>query len=610
MVQASGATIPGIMAIPLNVLCWQAGLLGVLVTGGSALAQVAPGAALMSQPVIQALPANDGLSLNAALAKLARNPKDLDALIDAGNAAMAIGDVDAAIGFLNRANQVAPGTPRVKAGLASALVLSGNPYDAFPLFQEAEAAGVTGGRIAIDHGLALDLVGDNNKAQGYYRQAFGSAVNDEAIRRLALSQAIGGDRRGSESTLGPLLQREDRAAWRVRAFTLAIVGATEEGVAIANSALPSELAAGIAPYLRYMPQLTPAQQAAAANFGQFPRASEIGRDDPRVALYAPSGPPRRVALATADGALIPKGEPLGRTSSSRRREPAKREPAAAPPARAAPPEVKPSIASTPAGVPLLAAAEPPLPATAPVPAVPVAAAPAVQTPVVATAPGTVAATRTETIPIAQVVTPIPAAVEAPVAAKPLEPISVSPALAVPAVAAPVPVSPAPPAKRPSLAEAFGDLGKPAAAVTPATGAVDIRRIKPVRETADGKPVPATPAKPAPPTHPSRIWVQVATGRSKTALGADWKRLAKQAEAPFRGKSAWLSAWGQTNRLLAGPFETNAAANAFVAQLRRADVDGAFVWTSPAGQVVDSLGGRAEPAPPPEPPAKAVRKKRR
>ena len=38
-------------------------------------------------------------------------------------------------------------------------------------------------------------------------------------------------------------------------------------------------------------------------------------------------------------------------------------------------------------------------------------------------------------------------------------------------------------------------------------------------------------------------------------------------------------------------------SSFIAQLRRADVDGAFVWTSPAGQVVDVLAGGAAPEPP-------------
>ena len=57
------------------------------------------------------------------------------------------------------------------------------------------------------------------------------------------------------------------------------------------------------------------------------------------------------------------------------------------------------------------------------------------------------------------------------------------------------------------------------------------------------------------------------------------------------RKGFTSAWGQTNRLLTGPFESERAANAFIVQLRRSNIDGAFVWTSPAGQVVDQLGGK-------------------
>jgi SPOR domain len=97
--------------------------------------------------------------------------------------------------------------------------------------------------------------------------------------------------------------------------------------------------------------------------------------------------------------------------------------------------------------------------------------------------------------------------------------------------------------------------------------------------------------PPPPSHPSRIWVQVATGRDKSGLAFDWRRMAKSAETLFKGRRGWVSSWNATNRLLAGPFESEAAANAFMAQLRRADIQGSFVWTSPAGQVVDSLTAR-------------------
>ena len=88
---------------------------------GEGLAQqrVRPGETV-SQPVVQPLPNQDNLRLNAALSRLGRNPRDLDALIDAGSAALALGDVDAATGFFKRADQVSTNDARVKAGLGGA----------------------------------------------------------------------------------------------------------------------------------------------------------------------------------------------------------------------------------------------------------------------------------------------------------------------------------------------------------------------------------------------------------------------------------------------------------------------------------------------------------
>jgi hypothetical protein len=80
-----------------------------------------------------------------------------------------------------------------------------------------------------------------------------------------------------ETTLAPLLQKQDRAAWRTRAFAFAILGREDEAEAIARSTMPTELANGMAPYLRFMRKLTPAQQAAAANLGRFPMPRRSAR---------------------------------------------------------------------------------------------------------------------------------------------------------------------------------------------------------------------------------------------------------------------------------------------------------------------------------------------
>jgi len=132
-----------------------------------------------------------------------------------------------------------------------------------------------------------------------------------------------------------------------------------------------------------------------------------------------------------------------------------------------------------------------------------------------------------------------------------------------------------------VADAFADLSVPTAFAVPAPGAVDVRKIAAAKAKAEVAKVPPKPA------HPSRVWVQVGTGRDPKALGFTWRALAKDNPELFRGKAPSISDWGRTNRLLAGPFPSESAANAFLAKLKKAEVD-AFLWTSPAGQVVDEL----------------------
>lgn len=531
----------------------------------------------ISQPVVQALPGQGSQTLNAALARLGRNPQDVGALIDAGNAALGLGDVDAAVGFFSRADQIQPNSPRVRAGLAGALVHNGNPYDAIPLFAEAEAAGGMDPLLSAERGLAYDLVGDNATAQKYYRAALALGPNDEATRRLALSQAINGDRTGMEATLAPLLFRGDKSAQRIHAFALAIAGKSEEAVSIAYRVMPQDLAAGISPYLRYLPRLTRAQQAAAAMFGHFPRAAEIGHDDPRVLRYAP---PEHVA--TAETTLVPRGEPLGskggRASQEKERKVKKgKEPelAIATPPRVVPPDFNPRREESEA------------------PSVLTKPQPAIVTPPPTPRPAVSAVAKPVIVPPATVIVPAPTNVTPPqpAATSPAPALSVAAnsfdlgqvgkpaALAKPVVPPPVPI--ARPAKPPSFAEAFGDIGAPQAKPVPSSGAVDVRKLAAARAKAEAA------AKPA---HPSRIWVQLGTGRDKSALGFTWRGLIKDSPEVLRGKAPAITEWGRTNRLLTGPFETEAAASTFLNKLKKAGVD-AFLWTSPAGQVVDPISAR-------------------
>ncbi len=592
----------------------------------------------VSQPVVQAIPGGKGMQLNDALGRLARNPQDVEALIGAGRASLEIGDLDAAVGFFQRADRLAPGNARVKAGLAGAFALSEDPFTAIPLFAEAEKAGSVDPALQADRGLAYDLVGDNATAQKYYRTSLAAAPSDETLRRLALSQAIAGDRRGMEVTLSPLLQRQDKAAWRTRAFGLAILGQKDEAESIARANLPVTMADSISNYLAYMPRLTAAQKAAAANLGHFPRASQIGIDDPRVAVFRPKPPVLAAASVPATPAATTTRKGKGGRDKPVRTEPA---PVIKPPVLASaapsPPPVSREVAKAP--VKLAINTPPPAPALAPA----VQSTPPVVTPPPAAAPRVLA----EAAPPPAVSVPAPAQ-SAPVPSAPGfttlngDAAQVAPGFDLkpssPPPAPPPPPPPPPPpaqAKPRNLADLFADLSPPSREAEPKAGAVDIRRIGPVRPAAEkpakdaklaladdcapaakgAKPVKGAKAAPASRTakgaaaakacpvdgkdakgkspaasQPSRIWIQLATGRDKSALGFDWRRMVKE-EPDILGKyKAATSAWGASNRLLAGPFASESAASAVVARLKKAGIGGAFVWTSPAGQVVDPLGG--------------------
>ena len=260
--------------------------------------------------------------LQNALQRLAVYPGDIDALIDAGNAALLLQDPQAAIGFFARAEEMSPGNGRVKAGLGSALLLNENPYEALRLFEEAKKLGVPDTVYAADRGLAYDLVGNFNAAQDDYELALRRGSDDETIRRYALSLGISGDRLGAEAQLDPLLRKRDAAAWRTRAFVLAISGDAEGAIAIADATMPKRMAASIEPFFRFMGRLTPAQQAAAAHFGHFPAAAAVGKDDPRNRQYASAGTPRQRS-SRADAGLIPAGDPLGPAADSKARKVAK-----------------------------------------------------------------------------------------------------------------------------------------------------------------------------------------------------------------------------------------------------------------------------------------------
>lgn len=245
-------------------------LIGALVLSAAAAIASTPAAAQGSYSPYAESPA-------AALARyvrtLASDPKDFDALIGAGRAALRLGDAQAAAGFFARADDVNPRSPLPQAGMGAVSVANGNAQAALPYFKRAQQLGATLPMIGCDLGLAYDLLGRQPAAQADYRAALSGPDADEARRRLALSLAISGDKNGALAALAPLMAQRDVATGRTRAFVLALTGDSNGAMVAADAAMPGSWTR-VAPFLQRLPTLQPAQKAAAVNLGIFPDSND------------------------------------------------------------------------------------------------------------------------------------------------------------------------------------------------------------------------------------------------------------------------------------------------------------------------------------------------
>lgn len=263
--------------------------------------------------------------LNANLAKLASNPRDVAALIGAGEAALALDDPRAAAGFYARADAIESGNGRIKAGLARVMLKLQNPVEALRLFDQAGRLGYPDTTILSDRGLARDMTGDQAGAQRDYQAALQRTPNDdELVRRYAASLGISGQVAASDKVLEPLLYKSDRAAWRYKAFILAMNNKQADAKKVAEQTMPAQLAGAITPYMQKMPYLTAAQKAAAVHFGHFPQQigtsiAAITPTPPAPGIAVPDSKPVTVAAATPATA-----KPLSRTEQRRQQREAAR----------------------------------------------------------------------------------------------------------------------------------------------------------------------------------------------------------------------------------------------------------------------------------------------
>ena len=531
--------------------------------------------------------------LSDHLRTLARSPRDLNALIGAGQSALSVGDATAALSFFGRANEVAPNDGRVKAGLGSTLLLLERPDDALRLFGEAVALGVPQSAIALDRGLAYDLRGDQLSAQRDYSLALRSDNSDELVRRNALSLGISGQKNEALTQLDPLLRKQDQAAWRARTFILAMNGDVRGATSITRTIMPQQ-AEAMAPFLRRLSSFTPAQRALAVTYGTMPEDSHATVPIPPSVIarvIAPVSPPVQVAIAKP--VVIPAPAPRYET-------PKPVYVTAKPPLVAAPvplPEQPKQVAI----LTKLKALPSPDDETPSAPVIEAAPTPVIATPVT---PKTIIAPPPQPIERAVVYTPavvvkqIPTAVAPPpvaVTAKPkfsiasltddLKPETQTPAAHVPTDS--------------ELRELRRAAKKKAEAKAKADAEIAAKKAKEEAKRAEVR------------KNAAREWVQVAGGNNRRGFEHTWQSLKDDHPDLFKGRTAYYTPLNHTYRILTGPFDSSSEARSFVNKMSKAGLSG-FTFSSDAGQVVSRVGGREEPTSrdEKEPAEKPVKRKHR
>ena len=444
-------------------------------------------AGLAAQAMVQPLGQTDADLLAAQMRRLASDPRDMAALATAGELSLRLGDLSGAAALFARADKVDPRSGRVKAGMGSILVRSERPGEALRFFGQAETYGWPVARYAADRGLAFDLVGQQDRAQRDYRFALGNGADDETTRRYALSLGISGRQAPALEQLDPLIRRQDRAAWRARAFVMAMNGDTAGATKIATTMMPAGMAQGLGAFFQRLPTLPAVDRAFAVHFGEIYATPARLADARLTPAYAPL-PPEVVAPPPVQVAAV---APDRRSRRERERaERASRQVAAARPVATGPgrPAVAVAAVVPPAGSASAAAMREAnvrvAPSTAPGPsptAVATLARPAATTPAIASITPTLprsVSTATPAVQVAAVTSvrqPVPA---------PTPPPSGTRTAPAQGVAAPTPVA-APPPRRIA----------PVVAAVPASGPTTTPAATPVAASAPAVAQASVPVAP-------------------------------------------------------------------------------------------------------------------
>lgn len=588
----------------------DAGIVCALALSSGAFAQAVDESALEAfDQATPAAPVNSepagAAELRAAMRRISFNPSDADAMADAGNASLALGDANAALNFFTRANALRPGNSRIVSGLATATVRTENPFEALRLFDQAVRLGANERSIALDRALAFDLLGNFGRAQQDYKLARTASISDDLIIRQAVSLSLAGQKEAADAMLVPLLQRNSSPAWRARAFMLAARGELRESTKVAQGFMDASSAVRMERFFRLMPSLTAAQKAAAIHLGHFPTSQAVGRDSEQVRRIASTLP--QTPVVPGNNRLIPSGAALGPKSTpardgknppkpDRKRDRKAQERAEIQAVVANIPEAQklPKTDTSRLGTATARAkteeAQASRIASVSNNALPV---PETARPLISAALPRPESTLT---PAPTATTAVPAAI-APVPTQSggsiKEALTISQAPAV-AGQAPEPVPPVPVASSIfDLGAIVGAIDIPESEQQPSQVPVDLKKLKPLAPKATAEPVKVAKVDPklvakakAQKDHPARYWVQIAAGNAN-ALGFDYRKLNKTYAALLKARNPYTSEWGRTDRLLVGPFPDLKAAKKWEGDYKKAGGD-AFMWKSEIGEVVNPL----------------------
>jgi Flp pilus assembly protein TadD len=520
-----------------------------------------------------------------SLKRLSREPKNLEALIAAGRASLELGDLQSAAGFFGRADEAYPSSPYPKIGMGAALAMGGDASGALAMFDRAQALGAPPSVIALDRGLAFDLLGRQPEAQAQYRMALSGTQADEARRRLALSLAIARDIPGASATIEPLLARRDQAAVRVNAFVLALAGDREGARRTIDAAMPGA-GARFEPFFKMLPVLRPNEKAAAVHLGEFPKDAEQ-----RYARAEPVPMSPVVSLSNRDPGRIDPPKPgfTGRRAEAAKPAPAKPAPqrsreerapqrVAEAPRRAVRearpantyiamirPSLDPSRYASRRRMPERQTAGPPRPAQSK-PAESKSAEPEQ-----VTDPRPAFAEPLVIVPVPNAGEPPPPATDE------LAPLGNEPEPLVPVVTAsvtPGPVEPPPPAPTPKLEIETPPAPKPKVELAEAP----IRAAKPKDDAPDLG------------VH-GKYWVQLAGSGTRANMASEYRRIRAKQPDLFTGRSGHVTVGKDYFRLVVGPFDSASEAQALVTRLDKAGID-SFAWTrNPAQIKIEKLAAR-------------------